>query len=90
MLYFPQKEGGARPPRTGYLQLAREIKAYMGQAEKWPDIGPITMNLDETKWDRIPPMSRTFMGRSCGRWEPNWGILSLGGGGPMYSIVYPD
>ena len=29
--------------------------------------GPITMDLDETKWDRIPPMSRTFLGGSRGR-----------------------
>ena len=34
----------------------------MGQIEKWQKIVPITMNLDETKWDRIPPMSRTFLG----------------------------
>ena len=44
----------------------------------------------------LPP-GRIFMKRtrgirclgSRGRWEPNLGILSWGGGGPMYAIVYP-
>ena len=45
-----------------------------------------------------PSPGRIFMKRtrgirffgSRGRWEPNWGILSWGGGGPMYAIVYPE
>ena len=56
-----------------------EIGAYMGQTEKWPNIGPITMNLDETKWDRIPPMSRTFLEGSGGRRGPNWVIFFVAG-----------
>ena len=38
----------------------------MGQTAKWPKLYPITMNLDETKWDRIPAMSRTFLGEFRG------------------------
>ena len=56
-LRIPGERGG----RKG--EQAEKIRAYMGRAEKWTNIGPITMNLDETKWDRIPPMSRTFLGR---------------------------
>ena len=56
-----------------------EIRAFVGQAEKRPNIGPITMNLDEAKWDRIPPMSRTFLGGSGGRRVPNLVMLGVGG-----------
>ena len=37
------------------------------------------MNLDEIKCDRIPLMSRTFLGGSGGRRGPNWVILRVGG-----------
>ena len=32
------------------------------ETEQWLNIGPLTMKLDETKWDLIPPMSRTLPG----------------------------
>ena len=38
-----------------YPRPAGESSAYMGQAEKLLKMDPITMNLDETKWDRTPP-----------------------------------
>ena len=58
---------------------ATGTRDYMGQTEKSPNIGPITMNLDENKWDRIPPMSRTFLGGgSAGRRGPNWMIWGEG------------
>ena len=60
-----------------------EITAYMGQTEKWLEICPVTMNLDETKWDRIPPMSRTFLGGVPGPSGANLGDLGGEGvGGP--------
>ena len=48
----------------------------MGQTEGWLNICPITMNLDESKWDRIPRMSRTFLGGVRG------GREALSGKGP--------
>ena len=72
--------------------MSGEIRVYMGKTEKWLNISPIhSMNLDATKWDRIPPMSRTFLGGgSRGRRGPNWVILGVGVGGLMYAIVSPD
>ena len=60
---------------------AGETRAYIAQTGKWPKINSITINLDETKWDRIPPMSRTFLGESGARWGPNWVIWGWGDGG---------
>ena len=60
---------------------AGETRAYIAQTGKWPKINSITINLDETKWDRIPPMSRTFLGESGARWGPNWVIWGVGGWG---------
>ena len=57
---------------------AGETRAYIGQTEKWQNIGPITVNLDETKWDRTLPLGRTFLGGSGGRRGPNWGIWGVG------------
>ena len=31
------------------------------QTEAWTKIGPVTFNMDETKWDRILPISRAFL-----------------------------
>ena len=54
----------------------------MGKTEKWQNIGPITMNLDEAHWDRTPPMSRTFLGGVRGPSGAKLGDLVGGGGGP--------
>ena len=66
----------------------------MGQTEKWLKINPITVNLDETKWDRILSMSRTFLwgvrGPSGARKSPKRALKPCktqhdplrGGGGP--------
>ena len=59
--------------------VAGETRAYMGQTETCPKVCPITMNSDETKWDRISPMSRTFLGGSGGRRGPHWVIWGVGG-----------
>ena len=58
--------------------VAGETRAYMGQTETCPKVCPITMNSDETKWDRISPMSRTFLGGSGGRRGPHWVIWGVG------------
>ena len=61
---------GAAHQQKAQLTLARALgqnglsqNGYgHGPNRKWQNIGPITMNLDETKWDRIPSLSRTFLG----------------------------
>ena len=62
------------------MNRAGEIRAYIGQTEKWQNIDAITMNLDETKWDRIPPMSHTFLGGGV-RGPSGAKLGDLGGGG---------
>ena len=59
----------------------------MGQTETWPNIGPITMNLDETKWDRIPPMSRTFLGGVL--WPSGAKLCDFEGGGAPKATFFP-
>ena len=76
---------GPEPRAQGPRAWTGETRLYIGQTEKWQKINPITMNLDETKWDRIPPMSRTFLGGSGGRRGPNWVIW----GGAMYALISP-
>ena len=49
----------------------------MGQTEKLPKIDPMTMNVGETKWDRIPPVSRTFLGGVRGPSGVNWVICEV-------------
>ena len=63
---------------------AGETRAYIAQTGKWPKINSITINLDETKWDRIPPMSRTFLGGVRGPPLPPEapGLEGLGGEEP--------
>ena len=57
----------------------------------YPEHGPVTMNLDETKCDRIPPMSRTFLGWSGAVGWPLGAKLGDFGcdGGAMYALISP-
>ena len=50
--------GRARPVRPGPDPGPGPRPPGPGQTAKWLKITPITMNLDETKWDPIPPMRR--------------------------------
>ena len=52
---------GLDRPRSGAVRAGPVRARVPSQTEKWPNICPITLNLDEAKWDRIPPMSLTFL-----------------------------
>ena len=43
-----------QPPTPIYFEESYVLDLYNSQTKTWLNIGPITMNLDETKWDRIP------------------------------------
>ena len=75
------KCGLLRQQLTGSAGFPGEAKAYMCNTNTWPNIGPITMNWDETKWDRILPMSRRFLGGVGGRRVSVWVFLGVGGWG---------
>ena len=76
------------PTAEGLGGFPWEAKVYMWNTNTWPNIGPITMNWYETKWDRILPMSRRFFGGVGGRRVSIWVFLGVGGvGGLVFALV---
>ena len=69
------------------LVFFREAWAYVGHTEKSQNIVSVTMNLYETRGDRIPPMSHTFLRASRGKLSDSGG---RGWGGAMYAVLPPD
>ena len=69
--------GLLRQQLMGSAGFSWEAKAYMYNNNTWPNIGPITMNWDESKWDRILSMSRRFLVGFGGPRVSNWVFLGV-------------